>query len=64
MREIRPSGSEGGGDLPVSPYPYRNPRTGANPGRPYETRARARIRVALRMPSQPRQSLPALTYDL
>ena len=26
MREIRPSGSEGGGDRKVSPYPYHGMR--------------------------------------
>jgi len=26
MREIRLSGSEGGGELRLSPYPYRPPR--------------------------------------
>ena len=26
MREIRPSGSEGGGELTLSPYPYHYPR--------------------------------------
>jgi len=30
MREIRQSGSEGGGDLRVSPYPYRGSSKGGN----------------------------------
>jgi len=37
MREIRTSGSEGGGDLTVSPYPYHisnmSSRTGRSPAR-------------------------------
>jgi len=43
MRENRPSGSEGGGELPLSPYPYPTTRkrrgsAGASPSLPCSQR--------------------------